>query len=79
MNPVIIPNHTRALGAPRDWDAERDGECGVLVIRDAPCGAMLSHWLPTDDEMTALLEGAAIELSVFGRNHPPVMLSVVRT
>jgi hypothetical protein len=32
----VIAGWNAAPGAPRDWDPERDGECGALPIRVFP-------------------------------------------
>ena len=61
-------------GAPKDWDAEKHGECQVLPVVRAN-GCCLSVWRPTEEERQALLQGQAIVLSVVG-GQPPVSLSV---
>ena len=79
MTPAAISGHTRALGAPPDWDAEQYGTCGVLIIRDEKTDGlhtMASLWYPDPREFELLQAGAPIVLRVVGAVHPPVMLSV---
>jgi hypothetical protein len=64
-----IAGATRNLGAPKDWDPERDGLCSVLPIRDVvgPDGpAMLSAWEPTPEELEAVSMRGLIQLRVVG-------------
>jgi hypothetical protein len=79
MIPGRIPNATRNLGAPAGWDPDRDGHCVHLPIQDletAAGPAMQSVWLPTPEELDRLIGGAPITLMIYGRAHPPVMVSV---
>lgn len=74
-----IAGATRTLGAPPDWDEERDGLCGGLPILDTMEGGqpvMISAWQPTPEELLALMAGASVYLKVVGRGHPPVMVWV---
>lgn len=77
-----IPNATRVLGAPPDWDEERHGWCGGLAIKDQPgeggVNHMISAWEPTPEEMARLAKGAPVLLWVVGTVHPPVMVTVGR-
>ena len=74
-----IPNATRNLGKPADWDDSK-GNCVSLPIQDVVLSggipAMLSSWQPTPDELERLKAGASVTLTIVGRAHPPVMLSV---
>lgn len=80
MIPARIPEHTRALGAPRDWDPDRDGTCSVLMIKDVKAedqvNRMLSMWEMMPDEKARSDAGAKVILSVVGNVHPPVWLTV---
>lgn len=70
---------TRNLGAPANWDREKDGICGGLPIRDEVQGrlrVMTSAWLPTPEELASLNAGAPVYLRVVGTGHPPVMVYV---
>lgn len=74
-----IAGATRVLGAPRDWDVERDGVCIGLPIRDElvdDSPQMTSAWLPTEEEIARIVAGAPVYLHVPGTFHPPVMISV---
>lgn len=70
---------TRVLGAPADWNEERDGTCGSLAIRDveiAGQNVMVSAWQPTPEEIAAIVAGATVRLYVWGSRHPPVSIGV---
>ncbi len=74
-----IKGATRTLGAPKDWNADRDGPCIGLPIRDErhggqPC--MESEWYPTPSEIAAMAFGQPVKLRVLGTVHPPVALYV---
>lgn len=77
MIPGRILNATRVLGAPVDWDAERDGPCCGLPVRLELAGGlptMVSAWQPTPAEIAAIVQGSPVYLRVVGGSHPPVML-----
>jgi hypothetical protein len=78
--PRRIEGATRVLGAPRNWDAKSDGECGglaILDIRDEGASPrMVSAWEPTPAELAALLAGAPVYLQIVGAGHPPVWVWV---
>ncbi|MDR3514066.1 MAG: hypothetical protein P4L73_20715 [Caulobacteraceae bacterium] len=78
-----IAGSTRNLGAPPNWDPDRDGPCQSLPVRDELVGgklsAMTSAWFPTPEELLRLVAGAPIYLKVLASAHPPVMLSVGET
>lgn len=74
-----IDGATCILGAPKDWNAERDGACGGLPVRreiEAGCPVWVSAWIPTPDELAALANGAQVNLYVWGVQHPPVAVTV---
>ena len=75
-----IAGATRELGRPKDWDNERDGECGTLAILDwQPTegqSAMTSAWFPTPNEVARINAGEPVYLTIWGSAHPPVMLTV---
>jgi hypothetical protein len=72
MIPRRIAGATHHLGAPRGWNPETDGHCGVLPVR-AVDGVCLSAWEPTPDELAILNAGGSVILQVAGWQ-PPVML-----
>ena len=75
MIPGRIQGGTGVLGAPRDWDEGRDGPCAGLAVRVELNGgvpSMVSAWLPTPEEIAAIVAGAPVYLRVLGQGHPPV-------
>lgn len=80
MNPTTIAGATRNLGAPPNWNAPVDGECGTLPILDSRLEggtpAMTSAWQPTIEEIDAIVAGNPVYLRVIGHVHPPVSLWV---
>lgn len=85
MIPAVIPGATRALGAPAGWNAERDGVCGTLPIRDSiyndgrgdRYAMMESAWKPNPAEIAALAAGGSVILQIIGVSHPVVSLYVI--
>jgi hypothetical protein len=77
MNPVRFDGSV-IVGAPKNWDATKDGECVGLPaqISILPNGMKMftSVWKPTDAERRAIAEGANIGISSFGVQ-APIMLS----
>lgn len=74
-----IEGATRTFGAPHDWDAETNGKCYGLPVRDVDCEGtpfMVSAWEPTPQEMQALLAGETIKLWISGSVHPVVSATV---
>ncbi len=80
----VIQDWNAAPGAPKDWNPERDGECGVLPIRVFPPSALEgksplqyceSAWEPTPAELEALNAGGQVVLRVVGWQ-VPVMIYV---
>lgn len=79
MKPDKMEDATRTLGAPADWDPARDGQCGVLEIRDQKIdriNRMYSAWVLSDAERAAIAAGGRVILTVLGDVHPPVSLIV---
>jgi len=79
MKPVLFEGHDVVLGAPKGWDAEKEGECvGLPIMREG--GACISCWELTDEERKAIANGGHLWLSVFsGETQPPVMMAVGRS
>jgi hypothetical protein len=75
-----ITGATHMLGAPPNWDPEKDGACGVLPVRagmhspGVPC--MVSEWKPSPEEIAVLAAGGSIFLSVVGATHPVVAVYI---
>lgn len=80
MKPTSIAGATRKLGAPSDWNAERDGECETIEIRDEAIDGggnlVQSAWMPDEAERQALYHGQPVILHVWGSNMPPVAMTV---
>ncbi|MFG1238044.1 hypothetical protein V5F63_12665 [Xanthobacter autotrophicus DSM 597] len=77
MDIAHIPGATRTIG-------EGQGYLG-LPLRDEPVHctvngpatpSMVTAWLPTPDEVAALMAGAAVHVRILGTAHPPIMLGV---
>lgn len=75
MKSQPLADATRRLGAPDNWDHERDGICHTLEIHDRD-GFMISCWKPSAEELKILNEGGYIFLHVQGRSHPVVSMTV---
>lgn len=77
MNPSKIQGANAALGAPEDWDADKQGECATLPVRiNAEAGTIESAWEPSDEEKAAIAAGRPVILTIWGRLHPPVSVNV---
>lgn len=79
-----IAGWNAAPGAPRNWNPEKDGRCGVLPIRVSPAEALSgtvavdyveSAWEPTPEELAWLNAGGQVVLRIIGWQ-PPVSLYV---
>ena len=69
----------RRIGAPKDWDAELDGEVGTIFVADAidmlsGMNMMYSIYQPTPEDLAALNAGGAIRLGIMGTRHPVFQL-----
>lgn len=75
---------TRVLGAPENWDAERDGPCVGLPIADVEIdlgdgktrNMMYSAHEPTPDDLRKLLAGGHVVFGLPGTAHPPIQAFV---
>lgn len=79
MDAIKIEGANLVLGAPSDWDADKDGECGALhAFRESggPITVTTSAWKPTPEELSALMNGGSVYLTVWGQVHPPVCIWV---
>lgn len=75
MRAIKLDKPDRSLGAPPNWNAERDGVCNTLDIWDRD-GAMISGWRPTPEELAKLNAGDPLFLHILGASHPVVSMSV---
>lgn len=80
MQPGQIKNANLFAGAPENWDPERDGDCEVLPVLTRIVNKhmlMTSEWIPSPEEIKAIIMGAPVRLHVYGMNqHPVVLLDV---
>lgn len=77
MKPYRKWNFEHDLGAPKNWNADRDGPCESLpVARTSGIPGFQSLWQLTWRERFRLLFGGKVVLTVTGRSHPPVALEV---
>lgn len=53
-----------------------EGCFDLPICRDAEAQTQTSYWAPDADELAQLNAGVPLQLVVFGRFHPPVMLQV---
>lgn len=81
MKGIPFKGQTNVLGAPPNWNEEKDGPCEGLPVRTfQQQGGMVvraSVWQPTDEERALIAAGGNVELMVFGSNHPPVYVGAV--
>ncbi|MCJ8139583.1 hypothetical protein [Falsirhodobacter halotolerans] len=72
-----IARSTRIIGESQGYAvlAVRD-ETFTCSVNGPDTPKMLTAWFPSPAELEALLNGAPIIVSIIGRDHPPIMLSV---
>lgn len=76
MLPLKFLESNHNLGAPKDWDSEKDGDCAHLPVHyDGE--SFFSLWRPTKEEIDLLKEGGAVYLRVVGSSHPVVALGAI--
>lgn len=72
-----IEGATRVLGKSQGYLGLPIRDCTMPTTVDGPeTPVMQTAWLPTPDEVAAIVAGAPIILSVIGTGHPPVMVGV---
>ena len=71
---ILDTKHTNAnLGAPLDWDEDKNGKCLTLPChRDNVSNTFNSFWKPSKEDLKTLNEGGCLMLSVVSSSHPPV-------
>jgi hypothetical protein len=72
--PLILkhPNSNANYGAPKDWNAERDGECMTVPVIQT--GAIIVMHIGFDpNELAALSSGGSLQLAFIGLDRLPVM------
>ena len=63
MKSLPLPNPSRRLGAPSNWNHETDGICHTLDIWDVE-GNMISGWLPSAADLVKLNAGEPLFLHI---------------
>lgn len=75
MQSIKFNEANLVLKAPADWDEENLGPCSDLFVHNT--GVTLnSLWVPNEEELEILKNGGGVVLSIFGRGHPAVSLTV---
>lgn len=76
MKPVELEDPDIVLRGPADMP-----ECGELTatieLDEHGRPYFVSLWVPTFEEVMALMKGGAVTLSIVGRSHPPVAVGVM--
>lgn len=75
-----IAGATAYLGAPANWQPDKDGDCGHLAIREhgdprRGSGWVESAWEITPDDLEKLKEGRSLIVRIWGWQ-PPIALYV---
>lgn len=77
MKPAMFETMTHILGAPDKWDASKHGECSGLPVEvDRENMTFTSCWVPTPEEIEALVNGGRIYVTVVCNFQPPLRLDV---
>jgi hypothetical protein len=82
MRPTITRDATHNFQAPENWDAEKDGECGDLLVRAELYGEskiiqLVSAWKPSASELALLNAGGVVEVMLCVPNQPVMAVAVV--
>lgn len=77
LTPIKTNMTNLTLGAPANWDEEKEDKCiGLPCHFDNDAKVISSHWELTDEDRQKIADGALIKLEVFGQSHPPVAISI---
>lgn len=79
LTPLRIAGFTRVPGAPENWNPDEQGPCIGLPIRDEiidGCYAMTSRFEFSPEDIARINAGRPLELTIFGRQHPVIRLSI---
>lgn len=72
-----VKGATRVIGKSQGYyglPVRDELENNSVTGPDTP--VMVTAWMPTPDELAALNAGAPIHVRIYGRQHPPIMLSI---
>lgn len=73
FNPIHTEHTTNVLGAPIDWNEEKDGKCiGLPVHYNGK--EFYSWWKVSLKDRIKILFGRPIRLVIFTQSHPPVAM-----
>lgn len=79
MKAVYFKESTKKLNAPKGWDEEKDGTCGVLPVYNDGRQS-ISLWKFSLKEKWQILRYGKIWLGVLaGKSQPPVWLDTQKT
>lgn len=79
MQSVKPDGANRNFQPPKSWNESEHGRCNDLAVRVGEYRGLVectSAWKPTADELTQLLRGGVVELSIIGAQ-PPIIMRVV--
>lgn len=69
----MFESMTHVLGAPKDWDPEKHGECsGLPVAIDKEHSTFTSCWQPTSEEIAAIVAGGRVYVTIVNGFQPPL-------
>ena len=76
-----IPGFTRKMGPPEGWDAERDGPCATLYIRDSVISGIqymvfALEFLP--HEIEQMQKGESVKIGIAGNQFPLMFTHIGR-
>jgi hypothetical protein len=75
MKSLPLENPDIRIGAPKNWNHEKDGLCHTLECYLID-NALVSAWRPSKEELKRLNEGQPLYLHIWTAQHPVVALSV---
>jgi hypothetical protein len=72
-----IEGATRTIGKSQGYlGLPLRDEARVDPVSGSEVNVMTSAWQPTPAELAALVMGATIHVSLFGEQHPPILVAV---
>lgn len=82
MKPTNTRAATHLFAKPANWNSEKDGECGDLIVRAETYGKseivqLVSTWKPSEAELVMLQNGGVIEVSLCTPSQPAMAVAVV--
>jgi hypothetical protein len=71
MKPVSFPEQNKVYTAPLNWNAERDGPCGDLPVRQEN-GAVTSCYEIDEEDISHIMCGAKLYFTIYTDVQPVV-------